>query len=168
MSANRLAGRWLPSPSKRAAGRRRLFLARLARAAFGLRPPLDWLHRIRESEAGVDLKAGALLPITSLARLLALEAGDRRGSTLQRLLLARREGTLSADGAELLSEAFRFVFDVRLDAQLKARRAGFEPSHHVRLETLDPVRRRHLKEVFVAIDRLQIATAERLGTARLG
>lgn len=157
----------LESVIRRGAGKR-FFLAHMARAAFEMRPPLGMLHRIRESQQGVDLKAGAIIPITSLARLFALEAGDRRGSTLQRLETARRAGTLSEAGAGWLSEAFRFVFDLRLDAQLSCRRAGLEPGHFVHLDTLSPVQRRHLKEAFVAIERLQSATAERLGTSRLG
>lgn len=146
----------------------RVFLAQLTRAALEMRPPLGLLNRIRESPQGVDLKAAALMPTVGLARLLALEAGDRRGSTLGRLHLAQRAGKLSKGGAELLTEAFRFVFELRLRHQLRARAAGQEITNHVHLDELSPAERRHLREAFVALRRFQSATAERLGVDRLG
>jgi CBS domain-containing protein len=53
----------------RLAGREKLFLAHLAKAAVGQGAPLGLLRHIREEEGGVDLKKGGLLPIVSLARL---------------------------------------------------------------------------------------------------
>jgi len=152
----------------RAGSTRRLFLAQLARAALDLRPPLGMLHRIRESPAGVDLKAGALMPIVGLARVFALEAGERHGSTLQRLAKAGRAGKISAEGAEQLGQAFRFAFSLRLRHHLEDRRAGRAISNHVHLEELSPGERRHLKETFLLIDTMQRATADRLDLHRLG
>jgi CBS domain-containing protein len=152
----------------RAGSGRRLFLAQMARAALDLRPPLGMLHGIRESPAGVDLKAGALMPIVGLARIFALEAGDRHGSTLHRLRTARRAGKISESGAELLTEAFRFTFGLRLRHHLESRRAGREIDNHVHLDDLSPGERRHLKEAFLVIDKMQRATADRLDLHRLG
>ncbi|MEM8960475.1 MAG: DUF294 nucleotidyltransferase-like domain-containing protein [Acidobacteriota bacterium] len=149
-------------------GKNRLFLGQFAKASMDMRPPLGILQRIRRSAHGVDLKAGAIMPVVGLARLLALEAGERHGSTLRRLHAAERAGTLSSNGAELLTEAFRYVFDLRLRHQLDGRRAGEGTSNHVHLDALTPVERRHLKDAFVAIADLQKATAERLGVPLLG
>lgn len=150
-------------------GRRtRRFLGQLARASMEKRPPLGILRRIQEEEGGVDLKAGALMPISGLARLFALEAGKRRGSTLRRLRRAARAGTVSEEGAELLVEAFRFAFGLRLRHQLQERREGREITNRVRLDELTPGERRHLKEAFVEIDRVQRATEQRFETGLLG
>ncbi|MEM9558603.1 MAG: putative nucleotidyltransferase substrate binding domain-containing protein [Acidobacteriota bacterium] len=146
----------------------RRFIGQLARASMKKRPPLGLLDRIVEDADGVDLKSGALMPIAGLARLLALEAGQRTGSTLRRLEAAARAGTLSADGHDLLAEAFRFAFGLRLRAQLADRRAGRPLTNSVRLDQLSAAERRHLKDAFVAIDRLQKATEQRLGTGILG
>ncbi|MEM8996368.1 MAG: DUF294 nucleotidyltransferase-like domain-containing protein [Acidobacteriota bacterium] len=151
-----------------AAADRRLFLAQMAKTGLEKRPPLGLLHRIRESPEGVDLKAGALMPILALARLSALEAGERRGSTLQRLEAAARAGTLSEEGADLLASAFRFVFDVRLRQQLADRRAGRDPSHHVQLGDLSAVERSHLKQAFISISQIQDAVADRFAAHHLG
>jgi len=152
---------------RRSQGNRR-FIAQLARASMRKRPPLGLLHRIVEDEGGVDLKSGALMPVSGLARLFALEAGERRGSTLRRLRCAARAGSVSEEGAELLAEAFRFAFGLRLRSQLDDRRAGRPISNHVDLERLSAGERRHLREAFQAIDRMQKATEERLGTGHLG
>jgi len=152
----------------RESGRHRLFIAHLARAAMEMRPPLGLLNRIREKPEGIDLKAGALMPIVGLARVFALEAGERSGSTLRRLRSAQRARVLSEDGCELLTEAFRFVFALRLRTQLAARRAGESIDNLVRLDELSPSEGRHLKEAFIAVHDMQRATAQRLGVDRLG
>jgi CBS domain-containing protein len=147
---------------------RNLFIGQLARASMRKRPPLGLLHRIVEDEGGVDLKSGALMPVSGLARLFALEAGVRSGSTLRRLRRAARSGVVSEDGAEVLSEAFRFAFALRLRHQLADRRAGRAISNHIDLDQLTAAERRHLKETFMAIDRMQKATEQRLDTGHLG
>ncbi|MCG8462155.1 MAG: DUF294 nucleotidyltransferase-like domain-containing protein, partial [Holophagales bacterium] len=146
----------------------RRFLGQLARASMKKRPPLGLLHRIVEDEGGVDLKSGALMPVSGLARLFALEAGERRGSTLRRLERSARAGTVSAGGADLLTEAFRFTFGLRLRRQLADRRAGREVSNRVDLDDLSAAEKRHLKEAFLAIDRMQKATEQRFVTGALG
>lgn len=152
----------------RRAGREKLFLAHLAKAAVGAAPPLGLLRHIREEEGGVDLKKGGLLPIVSLGRLFGLEAGSPARSTLDRLEAAARAGNLSRDGASTLSEAFRFLQRLRLRGQLQTLRAGGVPGNKVRLEDLSPLERVHLKEVFLALREMQEAVALRFSTDRLG
>jgi CBS domain-containing protein len=150
------------------AGREQIFLAHLARAALGFAPPLGLFRHIRQEDGGVDLKKGGLIPIVSLARLHALQAGSRARPTLERLAAAATAGTLSHSGAATLAEAFRFLLRLRLRTQLQALRAGQPPDNHVRLETLTSLERRHLKETFVAIGEMQQATALRYAVERLG
>lgn len=152
----------------RAAKSNRRFIAQLARASMRKRPPLGLMNRIVEDEGGVDLKSGALMPISGLARLFALEAGERSGSTVRRLQRAAREGTVSDDGAELLTEAFRFTFGLRLRRQLADRAAEAPITNFVALEDLSASERRHLKEAFLAVERMQKATEQRLETGILG
>jgi len=149
-------------------GRQRLFIAHFAKAAMEMRPPLGFLHRIREDAQGIDLKASVIMPVVGLARVFALEAGEHGGSTLRRLLVAQRARIVSEDGYELLTEAFRFAFTLRLRTQLEQRRRGEEITNRVRLDDLTPAERRHLKEAFVAVHRMQSATAQRLAVDRLG
>lgn len=149
-------------------GDQRLFIAHFAKTAMEMRPPLGLLHRIREGAEGIDLKAGLIMPVVGLARVFALEAGERSGSTLRRLQAAQRAGIVSEEGCELLTEAFRFGFGLRLRTQLEQRRRGEPITNRVHLDALTPVERRHLKEAFVAVHRMQSATAQRLAVDRLG
>ena len=141
-----------------------VFLARLAAAALAGRPPLGLFHRIRESASGtVDLKAGGILPVVDLARLLAVEAGMRARATVERLRGGVEAGGISPDGSETLVEAFSFLLQLRLDAQLDALAVGATPGNAVDPDLLTPTARRHLKEAFVAIEEIQRVTVDRLG-----
>ncbi len=152
---------------QKAASQRR-FLAQLARASLGMRPPIGLFHRIRQAPEGIDIKAGGLMPIVGLARVHALEAGSRDRSTLARLEAARRAGLLSDEGAEGLIEGFRFLFRLRLETQLKDVRRGDPPDNRVRLEELGPLDARHLKDTLLHIRQMQQAMAQRFNVDMLG
>ncbi len=149
-------------------GRRPMFLAHMARAALAWRPPLGFLRRIRAEKGQVDLKRSGIGPIVSMARVYALEAGTDSRPTLDRLRAAADAGILSRQGMETLSEAFRFLLRIRLDAQLAQLEAGETPSNAVTLDALPPLERSYLKECFVAIQEMQDALALRYQTDMLG
>ncbi len=144
-----------------------VFMAQFARASLGLQPPLTAFRHIREDAGGVDVKAGGLGPIVSLARLYAIDAGSASRPTLARLDAAVAGGTLSRDAGATLAEGFRFLLGLRLREQLRALRAGEPLRHTVPLSRLAPGERQHLKDIFVAIRDLQRATALRYGVDRL-
>jgi len=145
-----------------------LFLAHMAKNALDFRPPLGLFHRIREQAEGVDLKKGGIIPIVSLARLYALEAGILARGTLERLDAGAEAGRLSHEGAENLGEAFRFLLRLRLGDQLEAKRAGRPVDNQVRLADLSPLERRHLKDTFLAVREMQEALALRYKTDLIG
>ncbi len=140
-----------------------VFLRQLARESMRKRPPIGFLRRIRQRPDGIDLKGSAIIPIVGLARLYALEIGDRQGSTLRRLRAARRTGLLNDAGEELLRESYRFVFDLRLRLQLAARARGELAGNKVRLEKLSAGERRHLKEAMLAVRDHQSVAAHHYG-----
>ena len=107
------------------------------------------------------------MPIVSLARLHAIEAGSLARPTLERLAAAAEAGTLSREGASTLGEAFRFIAGLRLREQLRALREGRALDDRVPVEALSPLERRHLKDVFVAVHEVQQAVRERHATDRL-
>lgn len=147
------------------AGRHRLFLGKMAKNATEFRPPLGLFRRIRENDAGVDLKKGGIIPIVAIARLYALELGIPARGTIDRLTEASKERNgLSRDGAEVLIESFRFLLHLRLRDQLRARRDGETIDNSVKLDALVSIERRHLKDAFVAIAEFQDSMAMRYGT----
>jgi CBS domain-containing protein len=147
------------------AGRHRLFLGRMAKNATDFRPPLGLFRRIRENDGRVDLKKGGIIPIVGIARLYALELGIPARGTVERLAAASKErSVLSGEGADTLTEAFRFLLHLRLRDQLRARREGKAIDNSVTLDALASIERRHLKDAFVAIAEIQDSMALRYGT----
>ena len=84
----------------------------------------------------------------------------------QRLAAARAAGILSADGAEELSEAFRFFLRLRLREQLRAFAAGETPLGRLHPDALSSLERARLKEGFRAVQEAQEAAALRYRTDR--
>jgi len=141
-----------------------VLLARLAAAAGTSRPALGLFHRIRSTADGtIDLKAAGVNPIVALGRLLAFEAGSSLRSTTARLEAAVEHGGLGRDAAEELTEALRFFQQLRLEQHQRAWRQRTDRTNQIVLEELTPTRRRHLKEAFVAVGRIQQSTIQRLG-----
>lgn len=149
-------------------GRNQTFLSQLARTSLEMRPPIGLFHRVKESAEGLDLKAAGVMPIIGLARVAGLEAGSRERSTLGRLTAAREHGALSHEGADLLAEGFRFLLQLRLRRQIEALRRSKQPDNRVRMDELERVDARHLKETLLEIRSMQQALAQRHRVELLG
>jgi CBS domain-containing protein len=109
-------------PLERILGRapeRPVFLRLLAKDALGFHPPPGLVLRLRGEPSSVDLKRDGLSPVVALARRLALGAGSRARSTLERLQAAERAALLTGDEAATLAETFRFLVGLRLRLQLR-------------------------------------------------
>jgi CBS domain-containing protein len=151
----------------RAAADEGLFMRNLAQDALRFTPPLSLWRTIRKQEA-VDLKRGGIAPIVHLARLYALRAHRWEHSTVDRLAAASEEGTLSSEASGELAESFRFLLGLRLAHQLRALSSGERPADAVDSRVLSPRERRHLKDAFLVVRRLQKATADAWGVALNG
>jgi CBS domain-containing protein len=93
-----------------------------------------------------------------LARVGALAAGSSERSTLERLHVAAASGAfLSGEDATALGEIFPFLFHLRLQQQLNSVATKRAIDHTVALAELSNLSRRHLKESFVVIKRIQDA-----------
>jgi CBS domain-containing protein len=137
------------------AGAEKSFIAHLAEVAL-VHPPLGFFNRIRSDDGKVDVKKSGLAPIVGLARAAALAAGSLERSTLARLAAAGKSGIfLSQDDASELAEIFQFLLQLRLRQQLAALQANRPLDHNIHLNALSTLERRHLKEAFVMIRRIQ-------------
>ncbi len=145
-----------------------VFLAHLTAAGLRFRPPLGLFRTLKDDDGGIDIKKGGLLPIVSMARVYGLEAASRARGTVSRLEAAAEAEVLSREGLELTAEAFRFLFRLRLERQLEARRAGRQPSNRVSTDQLTANERRHLKDAFRQVHRMQEAVAHRWRVDALG
>jgi CBS domain-containing protein len=136
-------------------GTEKTFIAHLAEGALA-HPPLGFFNRIRSDDGRVDVKKGGLAPIVGLARAAALAGGSLERSTLERLAVAGKSGTiLNQDDASELAEIFQLLLHLRLRQQLASLQATRPLDHNVHLNALSTLERRHLKEGFVMIRRIQ-------------
>ncbi len=142
-------------------GKQSIFLAHMSRTALEFRPPLSLFRRIRDENGQVDIKKGGVAPIVAIARFYALEAGMRSRSTFKRLKAAAAAGKLSRDGAENLSDTYRFLLKLNLKEQLAELKAGETPDNKIRLQSLSALENRRLKENFMGIRLIQESISQR-------
>jgi CBS domain-containing protein len=162
-AAQRLAEAFARSPN------RRLLIRRLAQAALAVRPPTGFRrHRVLlwNGEMKVlDIKRQGLLPIESLARWTGLAAGVGAATTRARIEASEAAGTLSADDAAVLRDAFELVCELRMEHQVDQLRRGEAPDNLLDPAGLTPLTRTALKEAFRSVARIQRVVEHRLELA---
>jgi CBS domain-containing protein len=162
-AAERLAAAFARNP------KRELMLRRLAAAALAERPPTGFRrHRVllwSGERKTLDIKRGGLLPVESLARWSGLAAGVSAASTRARLEASEAAGTLDAEDAAILRDAFELFCELRMEHQVEQLRAGQAPDDLIDPESLAPLARTALKEAFRAVARVQRGIGLQLGFA---
>ena len=132
------------------------FLHLLARIALREEPPTGFVRGLVVESKGehagrLDVKHGGIVIVTAIARARAIAAGASAKDTLTRLEAAAEGGTLSAESATELAEAFRFLFDLRLRHQAAQVREGVDPDDFIDPGTLGTIERSGLREAFRTI-----------------
>lgn len=128
-------------------------LRAMGEIAGGHAPPLGLFGRIRRDEAGrVDLKSGALLPITAGARVIALRHGVTALSTPQRLREAAERAGRGETDAALLADVHGFLLRLLLAQQITDLEAGITPGNRVELARLNRQDQDHLKDALGRIE----------------
>jgi CBS domain-containing protein len=132
----------------------------LAQFALSHKPPVGFFRGLAidvsgEGRSRLDLKRGAVVPITDLARWAGMTAGVACASTIARLNAASDIGTLTASDALTLRDAFELVSQLRLDHQVAQIEVGVDPGDVIALDELSPLIRTYLKEAFRAVVSVQ-------------
>jgi CBS domain-containing protein len=132
----------------------------LAKFALSFRPPTGFLRDFVVEHSGerrgqLDIKHGGLTPIADLARWAGMAAGAASASTTERLRAAEAAGTLDAAQAGTLTEAYGFIFSLRLGHQVEQLRRGEAPDDFIDPKTLNPLARSYLREAFRAVASVQ-------------
>ncbi|MFI5393018.1 MAG: putative nucleotidyltransferase substrate binding domain-containing protein [Myxococcota bacterium] len=150
-----------------------VFLRMLSRRALDLKPPTGFVRNLvveaKGEHAGrLDIKHGGITIVTNLARLWAVRAGMTQKGTLARLDAAAQaaQDPLDPDVARELSEAFHFLWEIRLRHQAEQVTAGRSPDDYVDPASLGPFSRSGLKEAFRVIARAQRLLASEEGIRR--
>jgi CBS domain-containing protein len=139
----------------------------LAQFALSHRPPTGFLRDFVVEHSGerrgqLDLKHGGITPIVDLARWAGMSAGVASASTPDRLRAAAAAGTLEGPEASTLTEAFEFIFALRLDHQVEQLRRGEAPDDFIDPKQLNPLARSYLREAFRAVASVQAGLAAEL------
>ena len=129
------------------------FMSRLAMNVLQHRPPLGFFRNLvlvddEQHHHELDLKAGGVMPIVSLARYYALIAGIDEMNTATRIEVARNAGVLSSDGAAELLDAYHFITTLRARHQVRQINRGEMVGQYIDPATLSVMERRHLKDAF--------------------
>ncbi len=140
------------------------FLAYLAKQAQRFTPPIGFfrdfvLEGEGEHKDTLDLKAGGIAPVVQMARIFALSNASGETNTVARLKAAGRAGAISEDNAANLADAFEFINHVRVRHQVRQVKAGRTPDNHVAPATLSSFEKRHLRDAFGIIRKMQQALA---------
>lgn len=148
------------------------FLGRLTRVATGHRPPLGFFGRFTVERTGehvgaFDVKAGAMLPITDIARVVTLARGGREIGTEERLLAAAETGAMSNDLAATLRSGHALATGLRLARHVERQRAGQPLDNWLDPGELEPLVRSQLRETFKAVRTAQEHLANRYRTSLL-
>lgn len=138
------------------------FKTYLATQAQRFQPPLGFfrdfvLEQEGEHRNTLDVKAGGITAIVAMARLFALANGIREVNTLARLRSAASLGALREENAADLADSFEFINYVRIRHQVRQIRAGEQPDNHVAPSELSSFEKRHLREAFQIIRKMQAA-----------
>jgi CBS domain-containing protein len=144
------------------------FLRHLARRALDQKPPTgffrDFVVEAHGEHAGrLDVKHGGIMIITNLARAWNVREGRTDKRTLERLAAAAASGQVTEASRQALEEAFRLLWQVRLEHQAAQVRAGDQPDDFVDPAALGPITRRGLKEAFRIIASEQKGLSSELG-----
>ena len=145
-----------------------LFIRHLAFRALDERPPTGFFrHFVVEAKgehAGhLDVKHRGITLVGNLARLYTVRLGRTEKSTLSRIAAASAAGLITDEDRVGLQEAFRLLWQIRLEHQVRCARDGVDPDDFVDPKTLGPIARRGLKEAFTIIDGQQQAVALEFG-----
>jgi signal-transduction protein with cAMP-binding, CBS, and nucleotidyltransferase domain len=142
------------------------FFVHLAHRALDHKPPTGFIRNFVVESKGehagrLDIKHGGVTIISNLARVYTIRAGRSEKGTLDRLRAGEETGQISDEDHQTLEEAFRLLWQIRLEHQVRQVRAGTEPDDFVDPAELGTIARLGLKEAF------RIIRSEQQGLATL-
>lgn len=151
----------------------RIFLAYMMANAMKHRPPLGFFRQFVLEQGGdhdetLDLKHRGIVPITDIARMLALSMGKEPVNTVNRLRACAGTNSLSTDMAENLEDALELIASLRIRHQAKQIKKGLQPDNYVPPDELSELEREHLKHAFKVIQTMQESMIKRFGADKLG
>jgi signal-transduction protein with cAMP-binding, CBS, and nucleotidyltransferase domain len=144
------------------------FIRHLGHRALDRKPPTGFVRGLVVESKGehagrLDIKHGGVAIITNLARYYAILTRSAETSTVSRLRAASDAGAIEESSREDLEEAFRLLWQIRLEHQVRQVRAGEPADDFVDPAHLGSIHRLGLKEAFRIIGNEQQQLATTIG-----
>jgi CBS domain-containing protein len=108
-----------------------------------------------EHSGSFDIKHGGLLSVVDAARFVALKAGAKVTTTIERLRAASELGAIEPAHARTLEEAYDLFTALRLEHQIQQLERGNEPNDYVDPKELSELTRRYLRDAFREVAAVQ-------------
>ncbi len=148
-----------------------IFTAYMAANALQFRPPLGFFRTFvlihgGEHDDTFDIKHRGIVPITDIARVLALSEGLPQTNTTERLRAVSATNALSVEMGENLQDALEFIASLRIRHQAGQIRLGIKPDNYLPPMDLSELERRHLKDAFSVIQDMQNTLENRYQSGR--
>jgi len=118
-----------------------------------------------EHAGTLDIKHGGVTIVSNLARSYTISKGGSEKATLERLRAANARGQIDEESTTALSEAFRLLWQIRLEHQVAQVAEGIPPDDFVDPARLGPIARLGLKEAFKIVMHEQQSLAADLGVS---
>ena len=143
-----------------------LFIAHMVSNALTHKPPIGFFRTFVLIHDGkhdntLDIKHRGIVPITDIARVLALAEGIAKVNTTERLAALSQTASMSRELSENLRDALEFIANLRIKHQAAQIRRNADPDNYLPPDKLSSLERKHLKDAFEIIKDAQDALQSR-------
>ena len=133
-----------------------VFIAHMVENALKHRPPIGFFRTFvlindGEHDKTFDIKHRGIVPITDIARVLALAEGEGRVNTSRRLEAIAGSRSMSHEMSRNLLDALKFISNLRIRHQADQISRGVAADNFLPPDSLSSLERKYLKDAFEAI-----------------
>lgn len=133
-----------------------LFIAHMVSNALKHKPPVGFFRTFvlihdGEHDNTFDIKHRGIVPITDIARTLALAEGIKKINTTERLIALGKTKSMSSEMSENLQDALEFIANLRIEHQAGQIRKNIKVDNYLPPDDLSSLERKHLKAAFEII-----------------
>jgi len=149
------------------------FLSQMVGNALTHQPPLGFFKNFvmindDNHKNTLDIKHRGIVPITDIARIVALENGIKACNTTERLEQAFKCHALSEEMHSNLIDALEYIGSLRIRHQAKNIRSGLDADNYLPIKELSGIEKNHLKDAFSIIKTMQKFIENRYPASRVG
>ena len=146
--------------------RNSLFIAHMVTNALTHKPPVGFFRTFvlihdGEHDNTFDIKHRGIVPITDIARVLALAEGINKVNTTERIKALSESKSMSKEMAVNLLDALEFIANLRIKHQADQIRKNIPPDNFMPPDDLSSLERKHLKDSFIIIKDAQESLEKR-------